>query len=401
MAPGYGEPKQAMKLVAVSVDAAPALLCQLALPLHTPQSASAETASSLGQSISRHPPYYKAKLRGLVQYPSGYKGRATITSSAMFTTEPKGKGKLVPTDENDSFSPIMDSTGDVTAIGQHCDVSTCHQLDFLPFKCGSCEGTFCLDHRTETSHVCPKEGLWAQKRRQNSLNSKPTSLISGAGIRLGSSSTPGPCANEECKTIINTPKMIGVACPACRKQFCLPHRLPAQHDCKPVVTPAAATLQEKKQTALSKFKLWASSGSSKLKDLKATPITQKQKTVAARMVEMNKLKKEAKGDDKIAQEKRVYLYAQAEGKSTAAKIPEGTFFYNKEWSVGRVMDITAKNLQIPNLNNQSADDEKKLRVFHVESGRLLSFGEKIGDACGDGNTIVLLRGVKMEEMVDL
>ncbi|KAK6533890.1 hypothetical protein TWF281_005235 [Arthrobotrys megalospora] len=195
--------------------------------------------------------------------------------------------------------------------------------------------------------------------------------------------------------------MIGVRCPACRKQFCLPHRLPAQHDCKPVVTPAAATIQERKQTALSKFKLWASSGSSKLKDLKATPITQKQKSIAARMVEMNKLKKDAKGDEKIAQDKRVYLYAQAEGKSTSAKIPEGTFFYNKEWSVGRVMDITAKNLQIPNLNNQSADDEKKLRVFHVESGRLLSFGEKIGDACGDANTIVLLRGIKMEEMVDL
>ncbi|KAF3922922.1 hypothetical protein ABW20_dc0100884 [Dactylellina cionopaga] len=226
-------------------------------------------------------------------------------------------------------------------------------------------------------------------------------MVSGASIRLGSSSTPAPCANDGCKTMINTPKMIGVSCPACRKQFCLPHRLPAQHDCKPAVSPAASASQEKKQTALSKFKLWASSGSSKLKDIKATPITQKQKSVAARLTEMNKLRKEAKGDEKVPQDKRIYLYTQAEGKSTSAKIPEGTFFYSKEWSVGRVMDITAKHLQIPNLNNQSADDEKKLRVFHVESGRLLSFGEKIGEACVDGNTIVLLRGIKMDEMVDL
>ncbi|KAF3938964.1 hypothetical protein ABW19_dt0202756 [Dactylella cylindrospora] len=226
-------------------------------------------------------------------------------------------------------------------------------------------------------------------------------MVSAASIRLGSSTTPGPCANEGCKTIINTPKMIGVKCPACRKQFCLPHRLPAQHDCKPVGNASAAAAQEKKQTALSKFKLWASSSSSKIKDIKATPITQKQKSVAARLAEMNKLKNESKGDEKVPQEKRIYLYAQAEAKSTSAKIPEGTFFYSKEWSVGRVMDITAKNLQIPNVNNQSADDEKKLRVFHVESGRLLSFGEKIGEACVDGNTIVLLRGIKMEEMIDL
>ncbi|KAK6531629.1 hypothetical protein TWF694_002808 [Orbilia ellipsospora] len=261
--------------------------------------------------------------------------------------------------------------------------------------------TYCLDHRTETAHACPKEGEWARRRRQNSLNSKPTSMVSGASVRLGSSSTPGPCANDGCKTVINTPKMIGVACPACRKQFCLPHRLPDQHNCKPIRNAAAIAEQDKKQTALSKFKLWASSGSSKLKDIKATPITQKQKSVAARLAEMNKMKREAKGDDKVPQEKRIYLYTQAEAKSTSAKLPEGTLFYNKEWSVGRVMDITAKHLQIANVNNQSADDEKKLRVFHVESGRLLSFGEKIGDTCVDGNTVVLLRGIKMEEMLDL
>ncbi|EWC47219.1 hypothetical protein DRE_03338 [Drechslerella stenobrocha 248] len=318
-----------------------------------------------------------------------------------FTTDTKGKGKLVPTDDGDSSSPIMESSGDVTGIGKHCDLPSCHQLDFLPFKCGSCEGTFCLDHRTETAHVCPKEGQWAARRRQNSLNNKPASLVSGAGLRLGSSNSPGPCANPACKTVINTPKMIGVTCSGCRKQFCLPHRLPAQHDCKPVVSAKTAAEQDRKLTALSKFKLWASSSGSKLKDIKATPITQKQKSVAARLAEMNKLRKEAKGDDKVPQDKRLYLYAQAEGKSTSAKVPEGTFFYSKEWSVGRIMDITAKSLQIPNSNNQSADDDKKLRVFHVESGRLLSFGEKIGDTCVDGNTIVLLRGVKMEDMVDL
>jgi len=32
------------------------------------------------------------------------------------------------------------SVGDVEAIGAHCQMPFCHQLDFLPFKCESCKG---------------------------------------------------------------------------------------------------------------------------------------------------------------------------------------------------------------------------------------------------------------------
>jgi hypothetical protein len=32
------------------------------------------------------------------------------------------------------------ATADVEAIGAHCQMSFCHQLDFLPFKCESCKG---------------------------------------------------------------------------------------------------------------------------------------------------------------------------------------------------------------------------------------------------------------------
>lgn len=28
----------------------------------------------------------------------------------------------------------------VQSIGSHCDLQTCHRLDFLPFKCESCGG---------------------------------------------------------------------------------------------------------------------------------------------------------------------------------------------------------------------------------------------------------------------
>ncbi|KAL1863963.1 hypothetical protein VTK73DRAFT_6283 [Phialemonium thermophilum] len=114
---------------------------------------------------------------------------------------------------------------------------------------------------------------------------------------------------------------------------------------------------------------------------------------AARIVAVNNLKKTAKGDEKLPPEKRVYLYVEAEAETAKAKFPKGQFFYSKDWSIGRVLDAAARSLQVQNLNNRSSDERDKLRVFHVEGGRLLDFNEKVGSALVSGNTIVLLRGV--------
>ena len=45
------------------------------------------------------------------------------------------------------------------------------------------------------------------------------------------------------------------------------------------------------------------------------------------------------------------------------------------------------------MNNRGGGEEEKLRIYHVEGGRMLDFGEKMGDVLGDGNTMVLLREV--------
>jgi hypothetical protein len=42
------------------------------------------------------------------------------------------------TNPTESFSKM--STGDVEAIGAHCQMPFCHQLDLLPFRCESCKG---------------------------------------------------------------------------------------------------------------------------------------------------------------------------------------------------------------------------------------------------------------------
>ena len=114
---------------------------------------------------------------------------------------------------------------------------------------------------------------------------------------------------------------------------------------------------------------------------------------AARIVALNQLKKTAKGDAKIPVDKRVYLHVEASADTTTSKFPRGEFFYSNEWSVGRVLDAAAKGLQVQNVNNHGGGEEEKLRIFHVEGGRLLDFSERVGQCLVNGNTIVLLRGV--------
>lgn len=120
-------------------------------------------------------------------------------------------------------------------------------------------------------------------------------------------------------------------------------------------------------------------------------------TAVAQTLALNTLKRSAKGDAKIPPGLRIYIRLEAvaadrEG-SAGAKIPRADAFYGAEWSVGKVLDAAAKTLTVTNVNNRGGGEEEKLRVFHVEGGRLLGFGEKLGKGVKSGDTLVLLRGV--------
>lgn len=172
------------------------------------------------------------------------------------------------------------------------------------------------------------------------------------------------------------------------------------HDCAKL-TPLGAKPSSQKErglAALEKLKAWGLSKKAAATEtsnaVKAKPLLSRSgNSPAARAAAIYNLKKTAKGDAKLPPEKRVYLHVEASADTTTAKHPTGDFFYSTEWSVGRVLDMAAKALQVENVNNRGDGEENKLRVFHVESGKLLDFSDKIGASCQTGNTIVLLRGV--------
>jgi predicted nucleic acid binding AN1-type Zn finger protein len=295
-------------------------------------------------------------------------------------------------DAQDTSYVEMDryDTNDATLIGKHCQFEYCNQLDFLPFLCQSCNKTFCLDHRTETGHKCSNPGAWARKRREV----EKSRVAYGEGRRLRDLVPEKPCDSPACKTVVGTARNPGVHCSTCNRDYCLQHRLKEEHGCKNLIPigarPAPVDVAQRTKNALERFKAW---GSSKKEQAGRVLPKPKPSSAAMRLVAVNNLKKTAKGDEKLPVEKRVYLYVEAEAASTTAKFPKGEFFYSKDWVIGRVLDAAARSLQVQNVNNQSSDESDKLRVFHVEGGRLLEFGEKVGSALVSGNSIVLLRGV--------
>jgi hypothetical protein len=68
-------------------------------------------------------------------------------------------------------------------------------------------------------------------------------------------------------------------------------------------------------------------GAGKKTSLKGTLVPKRSGPAGA--AELIKMKKEAKGDEKVPADKRVYLYTEAEARSTTAKIPRGVFWYSK------------------------------------------------------------------------
>ncbi|KAK8051966.1 AN1-type zinc finger protein 1 [Apiospora rasikravindrae] len=299
--------------------------------------------------------------------------------------------------ENPDTSYVKMDTADATLIGTHCEYEYCNQLDFLPFFCQSCKHTFCLDHRTETAHRCANEGAWARRRREAQL-AQPSA---GEGKRMRDFVAQKPCAGQDCKTTVGTSLTPGVHCDRCNRDYCLKHRLQEDHDCKNLVPLGARPSQQKidagkeaARSAFARFKAW---GTQKREQASRALPKPKPTSASARLVAVNNLKKTAKGDAKLPAEKRVYLYVEAEAETTTAKFPKGEFFFSKDWVVGRLLDVAAKGLQVENVNNSSADEKDKLRVFHVEGGRILEYNEKIGVALTSGNTVVLLRGVGAPE----
>lgn len=296
----------------------------------------------------------------------------------------------------DITSPNMDDKQDVDKIGRHCQV--CREKDFLPTRCDSCWGWFCQPHSKEDSHACPQKGLAARRRREKELK--------GSNVALPSTEKPSlltakQCSSPQCKEFVNTTLKPGVLCSTCNRTYCLGHRFPEEHDCKNLVPLGARPAdiafkanKEKLRLGFGRLKVWGQEKKDTLaKQVTPTP---KPTSKAAQLLALNKMKKEATGDAKVPVEKRLYLHCSATDKVTKdGKPKEASMWFNEDWKIGRILDLVATKLGVENLNNSAQETDKILRVYHIESGEVLEFSEKVSQRMISGNSVVLIRGLEV------
>ncbi|GME91695.1 unnamed protein product [Ambrosiozyma monospora] len=305
-------------------------------------------------------------------------------------------------------------------IGSHCIV--CRKLDFLPFKCPKCNVSYCSDHRLDfNEHVCKVDDI--KKTNTTSQGQLPTAASvfpnlgeirkqaqlehsmknatlfdsnnKSGGHKLGTSSGVGTKATSIASKLIANASIDESANQALQK------------------LKKFLTVSKKKtssSSSSSKFKLSFGSSSSSSGSIGKKP---KKKSPAQKMIEISKLKQQAKGSVKISQSERVYIYCQyipsdiAKWTNKSGKFAEPKpLFVSKAWPVGRLLDNVCELMKIKNNNDKSSTTrDKKLYIFRnlrddeiekagddVEMFKFIPYSGRVVKEIQDGDYVYVVRG---------
>ncbi|KAI9190124.1 hypothetical protein H9P43_001557 [Blastocladiella emersonii ATCC 22665] len=143
-------------------------------------------------------------------------------------------------------------------LGKHCEVPSCHQLDYLPFRCTHCQHTYCAEHAKPASH-----GPLMPEHKSTSEPGCPGMLLGlrpgrelAPGVTVAPSAQPAPaasapspsttrgCPHPKCRTKSATRgKPLLVKCNGCQTSYCIPHRLPEIHACSSAASNVPARMR--------------------------------------------------------------------------------------------------------------------------------------------------------------
>ena len=125
-----------------------------------------------------------------------------------------------------------------TNLGSHCSYTACHQQDFLPFHCEGCNKQFCVDHRLQKQHSCPKILLGNQVftcpicfNGVEIIQNQDWNDIFESHVATGQCipKLNQKCPVRSCKTVLT--HINSLVCNTCKMKTCLKHRYPDSHNC--------------------------------------------------------------------------------------------------------------------------------------------------------------------------
>ncbi|KAG0656201.1 hypothetical protein C6P45_002754 [Maudiozyma exigua] len=231
-------------------------------------------------------------------------------------------------------------------VGTHC--TFCKQIDFLPFHCKFCDGDFCSKHRLKEDHHCialqNESTIVSQESKSDGGRFFRSLLPQRAAIRV--------------------------------------QQAQAQQIEEPKVK---STLNQHSLNKLLKF--------FKSKRKSATIRKGKQSSAMAQLIQCKKV---AKGDSKIPQQNRIYLYVTViDDENDSNKYNEVPLFVNKMWPIGRVLDSLAHLLNVKNINVRiNTSTQEKLFIYKQTPDAIqqLDTSGRTNDILHDLDNVYIIRG---------
>ncbi|CAN6288736.1 unnamed protein product [Urochloa humidicola] len=125
-------------------------------------------------------------------------------------------------------------------LGAHCDEAHCIRLDFLPFECDGCGGSFCAAHRAYADHGCAKAGDPGRTvvlcpdcgdavERAAPGQSDRDVLDAHARSRRCDPAARKARRPPRCREAVTAAN--ATQCKGCGLKVCLRHRFPDEHGC--------------------------------------------------------------------------------------------------------------------------------------------------------------------------
>ncbi|GBC07236.1 hypothetical protein RclHR1_07320009 [Rhizophagus clarus] len=196
------------------------------------------------------------------------------------------------------------------------------------------------------------------------------------------------CFIAECRNKSEGGVMVYVICDGCGEAFCLRHRHPPAHQCESldVASNEKAKRRVLAEELISKYKKKSASKSDNTGSTSKNVTTNKPQK-KNKKIEVMKLKSKAQGDSSIPASTRVYLSVDFPHDSKVSNKP---MFFNKEWTIGKVLDKIAAAGKVTNNNNKlPLDDPNRLILVNKETGNMLEMDKKLGEIVENGDNIYL------------
>jgi hypothetical protein len=139
-------------------------------------------------------------------------------------------------------------------VGVHCAFESCHQLDFLIWKCDLCARSHCAEHQSPESHLCAeiaRRDLLAKRAAVCDKCHVPFNPDAAAAPhRCATVATKHFCSHRGCRASGPVAELSKVTCKHCAKTYCIEHRFDCKHPARARVPTPPCAADVKRQLQL-------------------------------------------------------------------------------------------------------------------------------------------------------